>query len=298
MRALDVPMTIVAMREASDEINRMRIEFRQRFGADTIEVRQSMDTALQIRRRLAENRIVAMLMDRHVDRDRVRSPSSRPPRLLLRTPPLLAYMTGARCCRAQWSGCRRSRFRVAPGRRPRVARRRPRHGGAAGRAGVRRSARGVHPRDPHAWYQFCPCWPSQDARRRTGRPGRRPAGYWPEPGAPPHRRDRHVEAVANSSPATRRPCGRTPAASRPRTSAVSRCRAAPGGSASRRRRRLAAPAGSRRVAWPRRGGRSSGPCDRAIDQVQHVEHGGRSRPPAAAPRARRRSGRAAASPSA
>ena len=71
MRALDLPMTIVAMREASDEINRLRIEFRQRFGADTIEVRQSMDTALQIRRRLAENRIVAMLMDRHVDRDRV-----------------------------------------------------------------------------------------------------------------------------------------------------------------------------------------------------------------------------------
>ena len=49
MRALDLPMTIVAMREASEEINALRVGFRQRFGADTIEVRQSMDTALQIR---------------------------------------------------------------------------------------------------------------------------------------------------------------------------------------------------------------------------------------------------------
>src|SRR4029450_13191698 len=71
MRALDLPMTIVAMREASGEINRLRTMSPQRFGADTIEVRQSMDTALQIRRRLAENRIVAMLMDRHVERERV-----------------------------------------------------------------------------------------------------------------------------------------------------------------------------------------------------------------------------------
>ena len=38
---------------------------RDRLGVDTIEVRQSLDTALQIRRRLADNRIVAMLMDRH-----------------------------------------------------------------------------------------------------------------------------------------------------------------------------------------------------------------------------------------
>ena len=70
------------MREASAEINRLRIEFRERIGAETLEVRQSMDTALQIRRRLADNRIVAMLMDRHVDRDRVAVHLLRPPRVL------------------------------------------------------------------------------------------------------------------------------------------------------------------------------------------------------------------------
>ena len=70
-RVFDLPLTIVAMAEASEEVNRIRREIRDRLGTDTIEVRKSLDTALQIRRRLADNRIVAMLMDRHLGRDRV-----------------------------------------------------------------------------------------------------------------------------------------------------------------------------------------------------------------------------------
>ena len=46
-----------------------------------------MDTALQIRRRLAENRIVAMLMDRYVDRDRVPVTFFGRRTYFLRTPP-------------------------------------------------------------------------------------------------------------------------------------------------------------------------------------------------------------------
>jgi KDO2-lipid IV(A) lauroyltransferase len=164
MRALDLPMTIVAMREASEEINRLRVGFRQRFGADTIEVRQSMDTALQIRRRLAENRIVAMLMDRHVDRDRVPVTFFGRRAYFLRTPPLLAYMTGAPLLPCSVIRMPSGQFRVRPGTPIHV----PHH--LDRETAVRQAAQAFAGqleaciRDtPHAWYQFYDYWASQDA---------------------------------------------------------------------------------------------------------------------------------------
>ena len=164
MRALDLPMTIVAMREASDEINRMRIEFRQQFGADTIEVRQSMDTALQIRRQLAENRIVAMLMDRYVDRDRVPVTFFGRRAYFLRTPPLLAYMTGAPLL-----PCSVVRLPSRPVPRPPGTPIHVSHDVDRDTA-VQQAAQAFADQleacireTPHAWYQFYPYWPSQDA---------------------------------------------------------------------------------------------------------------------------------------
>ena len=49
-----VPLAIVAMAEADPAVNRLRREIRDLLGADTIEVGHSLDTALQIRRRLAD----------------------------------------------------------------------------------------------------------------------------------------------------------------------------------------------------------------------------------------------------
>ncbi len=95
MRALQLPLTVVAMPEADSDVNEMRRTIRDRLGTDTLEVRQSIDTALQIRRRLNEGRSVALLMDRHLGRDRV------PVRFLgrdawfLRTPAVLARLSGA-----------------------------------------------------------------------------------------------------------------------------------------------------------------------------------------------------------
>ena len=94
-RVLHLPLTIVAMAEASAEVNRVRREIRDRLGVDTIEVRQSLDTALQIRRRLSDNRIVAMLMDRHLGRDRVQVTLLGRPAWFLRTPALMGYLSGA-----------------------------------------------------------------------------------------------------------------------------------------------------------------------------------------------------------
>jgi len=94
-RVLHLPFAIVAMAEASAEVNRIRREIRDDLGVDTIEVRQSLDTALQIRRRLAENQIVAILMDRHLGRDRVEVTLLGRPAWFLRTPAVMGYLTGA-----------------------------------------------------------------------------------------------------------------------------------------------------------------------------------------------------------
>lgn len=94
-RGLDLPMTIVAMAEADPEVNRLRRRIRESIGAGTIEVRQSLDTALQIRRRLADNHVVAMLIDRHYGRDRVAVTLLGRRAWFLRTPLLMAHATGA-----------------------------------------------------------------------------------------------------------------------------------------------------------------------------------------------------------
>ena len=94
-RSLDLPLTIVAMAEASPDVNRIRRRIRDSLGADTLEVRQSFDTALQIRRRLADNHIVAMLIDRHYGRDRVPVTLFGRRAFFLRTPLVMAHATGA-----------------------------------------------------------------------------------------------------------------------------------------------------------------------------------------------------------
>ena len=84
------------MAEANPEVNQARRAIREALGVETLEVRQSLDTALQMRRQLAANRIVAML-DGSPPRTRSRDrevPRTRGVRFL-RTPALLAYMTGA-----------------------------------------------------------------------------------------------------------------------------------------------------------------------------------------------------------
>jgi KDO2-lipid IV(A) lauroyltransferase len=164
MRALELPWTIVAMREADEQINRLRLEFRERFGADTIEVRQSMDTALQIRRRLADNRIVAMLMDRHVDRDRVAVRFFGRRAYFLRTPALLAYMTGAPLLPCSVVRVPSGRFRVRPGTPILVSRDRDRDTAVQDAAqAFAVQLEGCIRETPHAWYQFYPYWRSQDA---------------------------------------------------------------------------------------------------------------------------------------
>ena len=94
-RALQLPLTVVAMREADATVNRIRHDIRRRLGIETIEVRQSLDTPLRIRTALARNRFVAMLVDRHMGRDRVAVTLFGRPAWFLRTPLVIAALTGA-----------------------------------------------------------------------------------------------------------------------------------------------------------------------------------------------------------
>lgn len=94
-RVLDLPLTVLAMAEADPDVQRMRNQTRELMGVETLEVRQSMATALKIRETLARNRVVAMLVDRHVGRDRVAVTFFGARVWFLHTPALLAYLTGA-----------------------------------------------------------------------------------------------------------------------------------------------------------------------------------------------------------
>jgi KDO2-lipid IV(A) lauroyltransferase len=161
-RALDLPLTDVAMAEASPEVNRIRREIRESLGTDTLEVRQSFDTALQIRRRLADNHIVAMLIDRHYGRDRVPVTLFGRPAFFLRTPLLMAHATGAPVLPCFIERLEPGRFGPVPGEPVFVSPDRPRD--EAIRQAAQRIADVLAVRirqHPEFWYHFYRYWDAQ-----------------------------------------------------------------------------------------------------------------------------------------
>jgi Kdo2-lipid IVA lauroyltransferase/acyltransferase len=157
-----VPLTILAMPEASEEVTRTRREIRDALGVETIEVRQSFDTPLKITRRLRENGIVAFLMDRHLERDRVEVTFLGRPAWFLQTPALMGYLTGAPLVPCFVERAEPGRFALDLGVPIFVARDIPRDDAIqraaqqfADQLAARVSAQ------PQYWYQFYPYWKSQ-----------------------------------------------------------------------------------------------------------------------------------------
>jgi lauroyl/myristoyl acyltransferase len=161
-RAYDMPLTIVAMAEADPVVNRIRREIRDALGAETIEVRQSFETPLQIRRHLADNRIVAMLVDRHYGRDRVKVTMFGRPAWMLRTPLLMAHVSGAPLLPCAIERIGPGRFRVLPAEPVFVASDRPRDEAIADAAQAVADALAARVREhPDYWYHFYRYWDAQ-----------------------------------------------------------------------------------------------------------------------------------------
>ena len=169
MHHLGFPLDVVALAEPDPVVNGMRRQMRDSLGVRTIEVRQSLGTALHIRRRLGENATVAMLMDRHLGRDRVRVSFFGRDAWFLRAPALMGYLSGAPLVPCFIERQHDGRFLVLPGDPIHVDRTVDRD------AAVRQVAQAfasaleerIHER-PDLWYQFYPYWRSQDAASTDG----------------------------------------------------------------------------------------------------------------------------------
>jgi KDO2-lipid IV(A) lauroyltransferase len=89
------PLTVVGRPEPSPIVNEFRRRMRDGLGIETLQIGRMLDTALQIRRALAENGVVAMLLDRHLGRDQIEVTFFGRPALFLRSPAMIAYLSGA-----------------------------------------------------------------------------------------------------------------------------------------------------------------------------------------------------------
>jgi lauroyl/myristoyl acyltransferase len=164
-RVLRLPLCVVAMTEADPTVNRIRREIRDQIGARTIETRQSFDTALQIRRQLGENNVVAMLIDRHYGRDRVAVTLFGRRAWFLRVPFVMGHVTGAPILPCTVERIAPGRFAICPSAPVQVATDVPRDEAIA--AAAQKVAEAVEQRireRPELWYTFYRYW---DAQRDT-----------------------------------------------------------------------------------------------------------------------------------
>lgn len=164
-RVVGMPLTVVAMAESDEDVNRLRRDIRQRMGIETLEVRQSLDTALQIRRLLAENRFVAMLIDRHLGRDRVPVTFFGRRTWFLQTPALLGYLAGAPLVICFLERDRPGHFMTKAIGPIDVDRSLPRN--EAVQRATQQVASAIEERvraHPESWYHFYRYWEAQDDR--------------------------------------------------------------------------------------------------------------------------------------
>jgi KDO2-lipid IV(A) lauroyltransferase len=89
------PITVVGKSEASPVVGAFRRRMRDSLGIETLEIGQMLDTALRIRRLLASNGVVAMLLDRHVGRDAIDVSFFGRRARFLRSPAMIAHLSGA-----------------------------------------------------------------------------------------------------------------------------------------------------------------------------------------------------------
>ena len=155
-----LPLTVVARSEASLVVGEIRRRMRESLGIETLEIGRMVETALQIRRLLAANGLVAMLLDRALGRDRVDVTFFGRPTGFLRTPAMIGYMSGAPLLPAFMMRQADGRFDGALGDPIMVDSWKPTE--QAVLAATQAFADQLEHRiraNPQLWYQFYPYWP-------------------------------------------------------------------------------------------------------------------------------------------
>jgi KDO2-lipid IV(A) lauroyltransferase len=153
------PLSVVGRPEASAAVGHLRQRMRESLGIETIEIGQMLDTALQLRRVLGQNGIVAMLADRHLGRDRVEVSFFGRPTWFLRSPAMIASLSGAPMLPCFMLRQHDGRFVAVCDRPIRIDRSLPVDDGV--RRATQMFAGQLEERiraQPHLWYQFYRYW--------------------------------------------------------------------------------------------------------------------------------------------
>ena len=161
-------LSVVVMREPDDQVTQLRTDLRASLEIDTIEVRSALETGIRVRNLIKSNRVVAMLVDRYLGKDRTPVQFFGRRAWFLRTPALLAQSTGAPLVPAFVYRDDDDRFAIECGPAIDVASDGDREANIADAMQQVASAFELQiRRRPQCWYQFYPYWESQDA---AGRP--------------------------------------------------------------------------------------------------------------------------------
>lgn len=153
------PLSVVGRPEASAAVGAIRQRMRESLGIDTIEIGQMLDTALQIRRVLAGNSVVAMLLDRHLGRDRIDVMFFGRRTGFLRSPAMIAALSGAPLLPSYMIRQPDGRFQAVCGEPIRIDPTQPQE--TAIQAATQAFASHLEARirqSPQLWYQFYPYW--------------------------------------------------------------------------------------------------------------------------------------------
>jgi phosphatidylinositol dimannoside acyltransferase len=160
----DFPLTVVGKSEASPVVGEFRRRMRVSLGIETLEIGRMLETALQIRRLLAANGVVAMLLDRHIGRDRVDVDFFGRPAGFLRSPAMIAHLSGAPLLPAFMIRQQDGRFNGWIGDPI------PVDGTQSVEESVRSTTQAFATQleqqiraNPHCWYQFYPYWRQESA---------------------------------------------------------------------------------------------------------------------------------------
>jgi lauroyl/myristoyl acyltransferase len=157
------PMTVVGKPESSPVVGQIRKRMRESLGIETLEIGHTLETALHIRRLLANNTVVAILLDRHIGRDRVDVQFFGRRAAFLRTPAMIGYLSGAPLLPSFMLRQPDGRFLGLCGEAIFVDPTKPTEESV--QIATQAFANQLEERIrayPHLWYQFYPYWRGQD----------------------------------------------------------------------------------------------------------------------------------------